>query len=60
MWTALILVVGVTYKPDIADIRESAALRVMGEAYLATTRKRVSLARHARLVDYLERERNAL
>lgn len=26
--------------------------RVMGEAWLATTRKRVSLARHARLVDY--------
>ncbi len=26
--------------------------RVMAEAYLATTRKRVSLARHARLVDY--------
>jgi UDP-N-acetyl-D-glucosamine dehydrogenase len=28
---ARILVVGVTYKPDIADIRESAALRVMAE-----------------------------
>lgn len=26
--------------------------RVMAEAYLATTRKRLSLARHARLVDY--------
>src|SRR3954447_17658589 len=26
--------------------------RVMNEAYLATARKRVSLARHARLVDY--------
>lgn len=26
--------------------------RVMGEAYLATARKRVSLARHARLMDY--------
>lgn len=26
--------------------------RVMAEAYLATTRKRVSLARHARLMDY--------
>jgi UDP-N-acetyl-D-glucosamine dehydrogenase len=30
---ASILVVGVTYKPDIADIRESAALRVLQEAY---------------------------
>jgi UDP-N-acetyl-D-glucosamine dehydrogenase len=29
---ANILVVGVTYKPDIADIRESAALRVMDVA----------------------------
>jgi nucleotide sugar dehydrogenase len=29
---ASILVVGVTYKPDIADIRESAALRVLEEA----------------------------
>jgi len=28
---ARILLVGVTYKPDIADIRESAALRVMEE-----------------------------
>jgi nucleotide sugar dehydrogenase len=28
---ASVLVVGVTYKPDIADIRESAALRVMEE-----------------------------
>jgi len=28
-----ILVVGVTYKPDIADIRESAALRVFEEAF---------------------------
>jgi hypothetical protein len=26
--------------------------RVMGEAYIATSRKRVSLARHARLLDY--------
>ncbi|WP_313915789.1 baseplate J/gp47 family protein [Tahibacter sp.] len=32
--------------------------RVMGEAYLATTRKRVSLARHARLVDYHMHEGN--
>ena len=30
---ARILVVGVTYKPDIADIRESAALRVMAEVF---------------------------
>jgi UDP-N-acetyl-D-glucosamine dehydrogenase len=29
---ASILVVGVTYKPDIADIRESAAIRVLEEA----------------------------
>ncbi len=29
---ATILVVGITYKPDIADIRESAAIRVMEEA----------------------------
>src|SRR6202022_1114272 len=28
---ASVLVVGVTYKPDIADIRESAALRVLEE-----------------------------
>ncbi len=32
--------------------------RVMGEAYLATTRQRVSLARHARLVDYHLHEGN--
>lgn len=32
--------------------------RVMAEAYLATTRKRVSLARHARLVDYYVHEGN--
>jgi len=32
--------------------------RVMAEAYLATTRKRVSLARHARLVDYHLHEGN--
>ena len=30
---ARILVVGVTYKPDIADVRESAALRVMADAF---------------------------
>ena len=29
---ASMLVVGVTYKPDIADIRESAAMRVLEEA----------------------------
>ncbi len=32
--------------------------RTMGEAYLATARKRVSLARHARLVDYHLHEGN--
>jgi hypothetical protein len=32
--------------------------RVMAEAYLATTRQRVSLARHARLVDYHVHEGN--
>ncbi len=32
--------------------------RVMAEAYLGTTRKRVSLARHARLVDYHLHEGN--
>ena len=30
---ATVLLVGITYKPDIADIRESAALRVLQEAY---------------------------
>jgi nucleotide sugar dehydrogenase len=30
---ARVLVVGVTYKPDIADVRESAALRVMADAF---------------------------
>jgi UDP-N-acetyl-D-glucosamine dehydrogenase len=30
---AAILLVGITYKPDIADIRESAAIRVLEEAY---------------------------
>jgi hypothetical protein len=33
---------------ELADFQD----RVMNEAYLATARKRVSLARHARLVDY--------
>ncbi len=33
---------------ELSDFQD----RVMNEAYLATTRKRVSLARHARLVDY--------
>lgn len=33
---------------ELADYQD----RVMGEAYLATTRSRISLARHARLVDY--------
>ncbi len=33
---------------ELSDFQD----RVMAEAYLATTRKRVSLARHARLVDY--------
>ena len=33
---------------ELADYQD----RVMSEAYLATTRSRISLARHARLVDY--------
>jgi hypothetical protein len=33
---------------ELSDFQD----RVMGEAYLATARRRVSLARHARLVDY--------
>ena len=33
LFNANILLVGVTYKPDIADIRESAALRVFQEAF---------------------------
>ena len=33
LFNANILLVGVTYKPDIADIRESAALRVLQEAF---------------------------
>ena len=33
---------------ELSDFQD----RVMGEAYLETARKRVSLARHARLVDY--------
>lgn len=33
---------------ELSDFQD----RVLNEAYLATTRKRVSLARHARLVDY--------
>ncbi|MCY1517924.1 putative baseplate assembly protein [compost metagenome] len=33
---------------ELSDFQD----RAMAEAYLATTRKRVSLARHARLVDY--------
>jgi len=39
---------------ELADYQD----RVMGEAYLATTRKRVSLARHARLMDYHVHEGN--
>jgi UDP-N-acetyl-D-glucosamine dehydrogenase len=35
---ARILLVGITYKPDIADVRESAALRVFETAYLAGAR----------------------
>src|SRR5207302_721746 len=30
---AKVLLIGVTYKPDIADVRESAALRVFEEAF---------------------------
>jgi Baseplate J-like protein len=39
---------------ELADYQD----RVIGEAYLATTRKRVSLARHARLMDYHLHEGN--
>lgn len=39
---------------ELSDFQD----RVMAEAYLATTRKRVSLARHARLVDYHLHEGN--
>jgi hypothetical protein len=39
---------------ELADIQD----RVMNEAYLATARRRVSLARHARLVDYYIHEGN--
>lgn len=39
---------------ELADAQD----RVMNEAYLATARKRVSLARHARLVDYYIHEGN--
>jgi hypothetical protein len=39
---------------ELADYQD----RVMAEAYLATTRKRVSLARHARLMDYHLHEGN--
>jgi len=33
LFNASILLVGVTYKPDIADVRESAALRVLHEVF---------------------------
>lgn len=39
---------------ELSDFQD----RVMAEAYVATTRKRVSLARHARLVDYHLHEGN--
>ncbi|MEO8845435.1 MAG: baseplate J/gp47 family protein [Kofleriaceae bacterium] len=39
---------------ELADLQD----RVMNEAYLATARRRVSLARHARLVDYYISEGN--
>jgi hypothetical protein len=39
---------------ELSDFQD----RVMAEAYLATARKRVSLARHARLVDYHLHEGN--
>jgi hypothetical protein len=39
---------------ELADYQD----RVMNEAYLATARKRVSIARHARLVDYYIHEGN--
>lgn len=37
---------------ELSDLQD----RVMSEAYLATSRRRVSLARHARLVDYFLQE----
>lgn len=39
---------------ELSDFQD----RVMAEAYVSTTRKRVSLARHARLVDYHVHEGN--
>jgi len=42
----------------VADEMSDYQDRVMAEAYFATTRKRVSLARHARLVDYHLHEGN--
>ncbi len=39
---------------ELADVQD----RVMNEAYLSTARRRVSLARHARLVDYYIYEGN--
>ena len=35
---ARVLLIGITYKPDIADVRESAALRVFESAYAAGAR----------------------
>ncbi|MDH4581238.1 hypothetical protein E8F20_05030 [Pseudomonas sp. BN415] len=43
-----------TAADELSDFQD----RVMAEAYLATSRKRVSLARHARLVDYHLHEGN--
>lgn len=39
---------------ELSDLQD----RVMSEAYLATARRRISLARHARLVDYFLQEGN--
>jgi UDP-N-acetyl-D-glucosamine dehydrogenase len=47
---ANVLLVGVTYKPDIADIRESAALRVLEEALARGAR----VAYHDPLIESLE------
>ena len=51
---ASVLVVGVTYKPDIADIRESAALRVLEEALARGAR----VAYHDPLMPSVDRRRS--
>ena len=44
---ARVLVLGVTYKPDVGDIRESPSMRVMG----ALARRGAKLAFHDPFVD---------